>query len=244
MGEESTRPRDLVAGPPAVLSWSSGKDAAYALHKVRQERTFNVVALLTAVVSPSGRVATHGVRGDLLTAQAAETGLPLIRVELPPSPSNVVYEKAMAHALRRFRTQGIRHIVFGDLFLDDIRRYRERQLAKLDLECVFPLWGRDTLGLAREIVAAGLRARFVAVDTGKIPAEWAGRPFDRKWLSEVPPEVDPCGENGEFHSFVTGGPMFRRSIPVRIDGRGVRNGMATVDLVSRSGPAPTHVSPS
>jgi uncharacterized protein (TIGR00290 family) len=224
------RARIRRGAPRAVLSWSSGKDAAYALHRLRQEGSYNVVALLTAVVTETGRVATHGIRGELLTRQAAATGLPLTRVQLPPSPSNVVYEKALASALRGFLKQGIRHVVFGDLFLEDIRAYRERQIAELGMECVFPLWGRDTGRLGREMIESGLRARFVSVDTRKIPASWAGRSFDERWLDELPSGVDPCGENGEFHTFVTAGPMLRRPIPVQIRARREIDGRATVDL--------------
>jgi uncharacterized protein (TIGR00290 family) len=216
--------------PRAVLSWSSGKDAAYALHRLREAGTFDVVALLTSVVRRTGRVSTHGIRGALLTRQAVSVGLPLARVPLPASPSNVVYEKAMAVALKKFRAQGIRHVVFGDLFLEDIRRYRERQLAELGMEGVFPLWGLDTQHLARAMISSGLRARIVAVNTERLPASWAGRPFDEDLLVQIPPGVDPCGENGEFHTFVTAGPVLRRPIPVRGSSVEVRDGVATVDL--------------
>jgi uncharacterized protein (TIGR00290 family) len=230
VGTVPLRSRRRAGAPPAVLSWSSGKDAAYALHRLRLDRSYEVVALLTAVVSPTGRVATHGIREELLIRQAAAVGLPLTRVPLPPSPSNAVYERGMASALRGFLQRGIRHVVFGDLFLEDIRRYRERQLSELGMECVFPLWGLGTNRLAREMIDSGLRARFVSVDTRRVPARWAGRPFDKHWLEEVPAGVDPCGENGEFHTFVTAGPMLRPPIPVRIGERGVQGGTAFVDL--------------
>jgi uncharacterized protein (TIGR00290 family) len=227
---DSRRSRRGPRAPRAVLSWSTGKDAAHSLHRLRQDGTYNVVALLTTVVSGTDRVATHGVRQELLVRQTKATGLPLTRVVLPPSPSNVVYEEAMARALRGFLQRGIRHVVFGDLFLEDIRRFRERQLAELGMNGVFPLWGLDTHRLAEEMIETGLRARVVSVDPRRIPASWAGRPFDRRWLEELPPGVDPCGENGEFHTFVTAGPVLRRSVPVRIQGREVRDGAATVDL--------------
>jgi uncharacterized protein (TIGR00290 family) len=233
MGADPPRPPVRRGAPRAVLAWSSGKDSAYALHRLRQDGSYNVVALLTTVVSDTGRVATHGIRGELLTRQAAATGVPLTRVRLPPCPPNVVYERAMASALRGFLKRGIRHVVFGDLFLEDIRRYRERQLAELGMECVFPLWGQDTRRLGGEMIAAGLRARFVSVDPRKIPASWAGRPFDERWLAAVPVGVDPCGENGEFHTFVTAGPMLRWPVPVRIRARREYDGMAAVDLGSR-----------
>jgi uncharacterized protein (TIGR00290 family) len=216
--------------PRAVLSWSTGKDAAYALHRLRQEGSYDVVALLTAVVGRTRRVATHGIRGSLLTQQAASTGLPLTRVLLPPSATNAVYEKAMATALRGFFDRGIRHVVFGDLFLADIRRYRERQLAEVGMKCVFPLWGPDTHRLAREMIQAGVQARLVSVDARRLPASWAGRRFEERLLEELPSDIDPCGENGEFHTFVTAGPMLRHPIRVRVQARTKHRGMATADL--------------
>jgi uncharacterized protein (TIGR00290 family) len=224
--------RTPLGAPRAVVSWSGGKDAAHALHRVREQGSYAVEGLLTTVVSKTGRVATHGVRGDLLRRQAASIGLPLTRIRLPLSPSNVVYEKAMAIALRRFRARGIRHVIFGDLFLEDIRRYRERQLAELGLECVFPLWGSDTHRLAHEMMESGLEARLVAVDTRRLPGAFAGRPFDDDLLADLPAGVDPCGENGEFHTFVTAGPEMRSAIPVRIQAIRERDGMARADLRS------------
>jgi uncharacterized protein (TIGR00290 family) len=225
--------------PPAVLSWSTGKDAAYALHRVRQSRAYDVVALLTTVQRGSGRVATHGVRTQLLSYQAASVGLPLVRVPLPLSPSNSVYEQAFASALQPFRAHGIRHVVFGDLFLEDIREYRERQLARLGMEAVFPLWGKDTRRLAAEMIRAGQEARLVSVDTGRLPTAWAGRSFDSPLQQELPPGVDACGENGEFHTFVTAGPVLRWPIPVRVGSIRTRDGFAAADLRLAVG-APTH----
>jgi uncharacterized protein (TIGR00290 family) len=225
-------PRRTSRSPRAVLSWSTGKDAAYALHRLRQDGSFDVVALLTAVVARTGRVATHGIRGELLARQAASVGMPLTRVLLPASPSNVVYERVMAAALKKFVSRGIRHVIFGDLFLEDIRRYRERQLADLGMEAVFPLWGFDTHRLAQDMIGSGLRARLVAVDTRRVPASWAGRPFDDSLLEQVPAGVDPCGENGEFHTFVTDGPVLRRPIPVLVPSVRARDGVARVDLRS------------
>lgn len=232
MGDESRWSRNAGGIPPAILSWSTGKDAAFALHRIRQEGSYDVVALVTSVVDRTGRVATHDIRGELLTRQAASVGLPLTRVALPRSPSNVEYEKAMGTALRKFRARGIRHVVFGDLFLEDIRRYRERELAELSMECVFPLWGQNTQRLAREMLRSGLQARVVSVDTRRLPASRASRPFDERWIAELPPGVDPCGENGEFHTFVTAGPMLRRPVPIRVESVSVRDGVATADLRS------------
>lgn len=222
--------RSRSAPPRAVISWSSGKDAAYALHEVRKAGSYEVVALLTTVVARTGRVVTHGIRGELLTRQAASVGLPLTRVMLPPSPSNVVYEEAMASALRGFLARGVRHVIFGDLFLEDVRRYREGQLAALGMEGVFPLWGRETRRLAQDMIASGLEARLVAVDTRRLPASWAGRAFDESLLRDVPPGVDPCGENGEFHTFVTAGPGLNDPVPVRVHAIHERDGVATADL--------------
>lgn len=229
--ERNSRSRRNRSTPPrAVLSWSSGKDAAYALHEVRKAGSYEVVALLTTVVARTGRVATHGVRGEILTRQAASVGLPLTRVMLPPSPSNFVYEKAMASALGGFLKRGVRHVIFGDLFLEDVRRYREGQLAALGMVGVFPLWGRETRRLAQDMINSGLEARLVAVDTHRLPASWAGRTFDEGLLGEVPPGVDPCGENGEFHTFVTAGPMMNDPVPVHVQTIRERGGVASADL--------------
>lgn len=213
-----------------MLSWSTGKDAAYCLDVLRRVGTFEVVALLTTVEARTGRVATHGIRRELLQRQVASVGLPLARVTLPRAPSNVVYERAMGSVLRRFRAQGVRHVVFGDLFLEDIRQYREHLLAKIGMECVFPLWGRDTRQLAQEMIGSGLHARVVSVDSGRLPASLAGRSFDQLFLDELPAHVDPCGENGEFHTFVTAGPMLRREVEVHSGDVRTSGGMGTVDL--------------
>ena len=223
-------PPRKTAAPRAILSWSSGKDAAFALHRVRQDRSYDVVGLLTTVVASSGRVATHGVRGELLARQVESIGIPLTRVRLPRSPSNVVYERGMTMALQPFVEMGIRHVIFGDLFLEEIRAYRERQMSELGLEGVFPLWRTDTNLLAREMLGAGQRARLVSVDTRRLPASWAGRSFDRALLEELPPGVDPCGENGEFHTFVTDGPVLRHPVRVRVQSVRERDGFATADL--------------
>lgn len=234
---DSSATRESTRGPRAVLSWSSGKDAAFALHELRRTGDYDVVALLTAVTARTGRVATHGIRGTLLRHQAASVGLPLTCVPLPRSPSNAEYEKAMAAALQRFHRRGIRHVVFGDLFLEDIRAYREAQLAKLGLEAVFPLWGRDTTELARQMSRSGVEARLVSVDTRVLAPSWAGRRFD-DLVDHLPGGVDPCGENGEFHTFVTAGPMLRWGIAVRTLGVTVADGVATADLgLAREGPS-------
>ena len=224
---------------PAVLSWSTGKDAAFALHRIREGRAWDVVGLLTTVEAGTGRVATHGVRRTLLTQQAESVGIPLTRVAVPRSPPNAVYEEAVAAALRPFGERGVRHVMFGDLFLADIRAYRERQMSAIGMECVFPLWGVDTRVLAHDMIGSGLDARVVSVDRRRLPSSMLGRRFDAAFLKDLSGDVDPCGENGEFHTFVTAGPMLRRPIPVRLGQINERDGFATLDLL----PGPAGSSP-
>lgn len=232
--EPETAPGEPDPLPPAILAWSSGKDAAHALFTVRRSRTVQVVALVTTVVAATGRVATHGVRGELLDRQAESVGLPLVRVPLPASPSNAVYERGMEAAVRPFRDRGVRRVVFGDLFLEDIRAFRERQFSKLGMECLFPLWGKETRGLAEEMIRSGLEARLVAVDPQRVPGSWAGRRFDSAMLEELPPGVDPCGENGEFHTFVTASPVFRYPVPVRVGAVRATERSVGADLIPKS----------
>jgi len=200
----------------ALLFWSSGKDSAYALHVTRQQGELEVAGLLTTVSEADGQVAVHAVPDRLLARQAEAVDLPLMRVPLPSPCPNDVYEARLAEVLARACADGISHVVFGDLHLADIRAYRERQLAALGLTPVFPLWGRDTAGLAREMIADGLEAVLTCIDPARLAPDFAGRQFDRTLLSTLPEGVDPCGENGEFHTFCFAGPMFRAAIPVRI----------------------------
>ncbi len=216
---------------PALLSWSTGKDSAHALHEVRSAGRFEVVGLLTTVSLDTGRVSTHGVREELLERHAKSLDLPLIQIPIPTPCPNDVYDRAMASALRQPRAEGIRHVVFGDLFLEDIRSYRESRMAAVGMECVFPLWGRDTRSLAHEMIGAGLEARLSCVDAKRLDRSFAGRPFDEKLLASLPPGVDPCGENGEFHTFVTAGPMFATPIPVRVGDIVERDGFVFADLL-------------
>lgn len=199
-----------------MLFWSSGKDSAYTLHVIRQQGDLEVTGLLTTVSEADGQVAVHAVPDQLLVRQAEVAGLPLTCVRLPSPCPNDVYEARLAEVLARARADGISHIVFGDLHLADIRAYRERQLAALGLTPVFPLWGRDTAGLAREMIAGGLEAVLTCIDPARLAPDFAGRLFDRTLLSALPEGVDPCGENGEFHTFCFAGPMFRAAIPVRV----------------------------
>jgi len=194
-----------------LLAWSSGKDSAWTLHVLRTQGT-EVSALLTTLNQAADRVAMHGVRRTVLEAQAAATGIPLWQIPLPWPCTNDDYEARMAEACRRAVAEGFDTIAFGDLFLADIRAYRERQLAGSGLTPIFPLWEVPTPQLARDMIAGGLRARLSCVDSRQLDAAFAGREFDAKLLADLPPSVDPCGENGEFHTCVNAGPMFRASL--------------------------------
>jgi uncharacterized protein (TIGR00290 family) len=198
----------------AWLSWSSGKDSAWSLEVVRRQGEYDVEALLTTVNAKYQRVAMHAVRESLLRAQAESTGVPLVTVPIPYPCPNEAYEAAMAAAISRALGEGITHMIFGDLFLEDIRRYREEKLHGTGIEPVFPLWGLDTRRLAGEMVGAGLQALLTCVDPNKLDASFAGRRFDAELLADLPSDIDPCGENGEFHTFACQGPMFRTPIEI------------------------------
>lgn len=215
----------------ALLSWSSGKDSAHSLHVLRQDADVEVVGLLTTVNAAANRVAMHAVRRDLLDAQAEAVGLPLLVVPLPSPCPNDVYEAAMAEALEQARARRIEAVAFGDLFLADVRRYREERMAGTGLVPLFPLWGRPTRELAFEMLAAGLRARISCLDPRVLPAELAGREFDRELLEALPAGVDPCGENGEFHTFAWDGPVFERPLRVRGGEVVMRDGFVYADLL-------------
>jgi len=199
---------------PLLIAWSGGKDCTLALREIQRGGEYAVAALLTTVTAGYDRVSMHGVRRSLVRAQAASLGLPLHEVEIPPVASNEEYEARMDAAIGvlRRRTPGLVGCAFGDLFLEDVRAYRERMLARAGLRAVFPLWGRNTAALARELTALGYRARVVCVDAHAIPAALAGREYDGTFLRELPGSADPCGENGEFHTFVYDGPGFARPI--------------------------------
>jgi uncharacterized protein (TIGR00290 family) len=206
----------MTAATKTLLAWSSGKDSAYALHVLRQDAGIELVGLLTTVNSAVHRVSMHGVRDSLLAAQAEACGLPLLSVPIPDPCSDDEYRAAMAVAIAAARDQGVRKIAFGDLFLADVRRYREEQLAGTGIDPIFPLWGRPTGLLAREIVASGVTAIITCVDTQQLDARFAGRDYDSRLLDELPASVDPCGENGEFHTVVVGGPMFEKNLDVTV----------------------------
>ena len=211
---------------PVVLAWSGGKDSGLALAALRADPAVDVVAVLTTVTRDYDRISIHGVRRAVLEAQVAALGLPLIEVTIPAAATNVAYEQAFAAALAVFRNErpDVRHMAFGDLFLADVRAYRERVLPALGWTPVFPLWGRDTPALAQEFVRAGYRAILTCVDTTQLGAELAGREFDASLLAELPATVDPCGERGEFHTCVYAGPIFRYPLPVRAGERIRRDG--------------------
>jgi len=213
-----------------LLSWSSGKDSAWALHCLRQSGEWQVAGLLTTLNSAFDRVAMHSTRRALLEAQARAAGLPLWPVPLPWPCSNAEYEAAMRGACDRAIDAGIDAIAFGDLFLEDVRQYRVEKLKGTGLEPVFPVWGLDTRLLAEQMIAGGLRARIVCVDPKKLPREFAGREFDADFLRDLPAGVDPCGENGEFHSAVYAGPMFREAIPIETGEVVERDGFVFADV--------------
>ena len=198
--------------PKAWVSWSSGKDSAWALRTIRQQGQLEVTALLTTINVTHGRVAMHAVREELVRRQAEALQLPLVSVPLPWPCPNSVYEEAMARAVAQARSDGVSHMVFGDLFLAEIREYREEKLRGSGITPVFPLWGLDTAALAREMIRSGLEAALTCVDPRKLDRSFAGRSFDRALLDELPAGVDPCGENGEFHTFCCAGPMFAKAI--------------------------------
>ena len=215
----------------AWLAWSSGKDSAWALHVLRQQGEFEVVALLTTVNLTYKRVAMHAVREDLLEMQAAAAGLPLVKVAIPSPCPNETYEWAMEKAMARARAEGVWQVAFGDLFLEDIRAYREKQLAACGMSPVFPVWGKETRQLAEEMLAGGLSAYLTCVDPRQLDRGFAGRRFDAKLLADLPTDVDPCGENGEFHSFACEGPMFREKIPVSVGEIVERDSFVFADLL-------------
>jgi len=218
----------------AWLSWSSGKDSAWSLHVMRQRGDLEITALLTTINRTHNRVALHGVREALLDAQAAAAGLPLVKVGIPSPCPNEIYERAMAEAMAQASAEGVTHMIFGDLFLEDIRKYREENLAKCGIAPVFPLWRLDTRILAQEMLAGGLRAILTCVDPKKLDATFAGRAFDEKLLTDFPPGIDPCGENGEFHTFTSAGPMFASLIRVTIGEIVARDGLVFADLLPRA----------
>jgi len=214
-----------------LVGWSGGKDSSLALRAVVAGGRYDVAALVTTVTSGYDRISMHGVRCALLDAQAAELGLPLRKVTIPPRATNAVYEAAMHAAFLEFKAQGIASVVFGDLFLEEIRRYRDRMLAEIGMRAIYPVWGENTAQLARAFIADGFEAVLACVDPKQIDARFAGRLFDSTLLAELPPTADPCGENGEFHTFVFGGPIFARRVPIQKGEVVTRDGFCFCDLL-------------
>ena len=219
-----------MAKPRALISWSSGKDSAFSLHEVRRAGEFEVVGALTTVTETFDRVSIHGVRQEVLRAQCEAAGLPQRIVPIPFPCPNEIYEARMGEAVAAAVRDGITHMIFGDLFLADIRAYREQKLAGTGITPVFPLWDWPTSALAQAMIASGLEAYLATVDLTKLPAEFAGRRFDAQLLADLPHGVDPCGENGEFHTCVVGGPMFSRRLSVETGERVARDGFAYCDF--------------
>lgn len=220
-----------AAARPTLLSWSSGKDSAFALGELRRDPSVDVRGLLTTVNATDERVAMHAVRRSLLAAQARAVGLPLLEVEIPSPCSNEQYEAAMRDALAGPLAQGVRSIAFGDLFLEDIRAYREAKNRAVGIDSLFPLWGRDTAELARAMVDGGQRAFLTCVDPEQLDRSFVGRAYDHAFLDELPGGVDPCGENGEFHTFVWNSPEFAAPIDVEVGAIVERDGFVFADVV-------------
>ncbi len=198
-----------------LVGWSGGKDAAMALHELKHSEGVQIAALLTTVTEGYDRISMHGVRRDLLLEQAKSLEYSLDEILIPQNCTNEIYEQRMQCALEKYRREGILTAAFGDLFLQDIRAYREERMSRAGMRCIFPVWGRPTAELARQFIDLGFRAIVVCVDTNSLGKDFSGRDYDRGFLKDLPPGVDPCGENGEFHTFVYDGPIFSRPVPVR-----------------------------
>ncbi len=217
--------------PKALISWSTGKDSAWALHQVRLRGELEVVGALTTITENFDRVSMHGVRREILNAQLHAAKLPLLPVMIPFPCPNEIYEWRMGEAVSAARKMGVTKIIFGDLFLEDIRAYREEKLCGTGIEPVFPLWNKPTGPLARDMIAGGLKARVVTLDPKKVPRELAGKAFDQNLIAALPDGVDPCAENGEFHTCVVGGPIFEQEIGVKTGEETERGGFVFVDLM-------------
>src|SRR5579863_6989709 len=216
---------------PILFCWSGGKDSAMALHTLLQRTDVQIVALLTTVTEGYERISMHGVRRELLERQAQSIGLPLHEVRIPQQCINPIYEARMEEALRIHFDQGVRKVAFGDIFLEDLRAYREKNLARMGMTALFPIWKRDTRELIRTFHAAKFRAIAACIDPKKLDRSFAGRELDASFFRDLPPNVDPCGENGEFHTFVFDGPIFRHPIPVTAGEVVERNSFIYADLI-------------
>jgi uncharacterized protein (TIGR00290 family) len=221
----------LTTPEPILFCWSGGKDSAMALHTLLQQKQYRVAALLTTVTEGYDRIAMHGVRRELLHRQADSIGLPLQEVCIPPQCVNPIYEARMEQAFRLFYDQGVRKVAFGDIFLEDLRAYREKNLARIGITALFPLWKRDTCELIRYFHEQQFRAIAACVDSKILDPSFAGRELDASFFRDLPPHADPCGENGEFHTFVFDGPIFQSPIPVRTGDTVNRDGFIFCDLL-------------
>jgi uncharacterized protein (TIGR00290 family) len=221
----------MTSTEPILFCWSGGKDSAMALHTLLRQKQFRVLALLTTVTEGYDRIAMHGVRRELLHRQAESLRLPLHEVSIPPQCVNPVYEARMEQALRIHYDQGVRKVAFGDIFLEDLRAYREKNLARIGMTAFFPIWKRDTRELIRYFHDQNFRAITSCVDSKALDPSFAGRELDASFFRDLPPHADPCGENGEFHTFVFDGPIFQSSIPVRTGDIVNRDGFIFCDLL-------------
>jgi uncharacterized protein (TIGR00290 family) len=221
-----------LTSPETILfCWSGGKDSAMALHTLFQQKQFQVVALLTTVTESYDRIAMHGVRRELLVRQAESIGLPLHEVFIPPQCVNPIYEERMEEALRLFYNQGVRTVAFGDIFLEDLRAYREKNLTRMGMTAIFPIWKRDTRELIRRFHEQHFRAIAACIDTKVLDPSFAGRELDESFFKDLPAQADPCGENGEFHTFVFDGPIFQSPVPIRTGEIVDRDGFVFCDLL-------------
>jgi uncharacterized protein (TIGR00290 family) len=232
------RPAPALRGAPQqreqiLFCWSGGKDSAMALHTLLQQDDVSVAALLTTVTEGYERISMHGVRRDLLQRQAASLRLPLHEVFIPPQCANRIYETRMQEALRHYLQQGIRRVAFGDIFLEDLREYREKNLASLEMRALFPIWRRDTRQLIGQFHALRFRAIAVCVDTRVLDASFAGRELNASFFADLPDNVDPCGENGEFHTFVFDGPLFTRAVEFAVGETVQRDSFVFCDLLPK-----------
>jgi len=233
VGQRAGQHASTMSRPKALIAWSSGKDSAWALHEVRRAGAYDVVGALTTVTEKFARVSMHGVREEILRVQHEAIGLPPVIVSIPYPCPNEVYEARMGTALEQAKRAGVTHVIFGDLFLEDVRAYREQKLAGSGITPLFPLWQRPTGALAREMIAAGVETYLVCVDLKQLPASFAGQRFDAALLSDLPAGVDPCGEKGEFHSCLVAGPMFDRRIDITVGETIERDGFAYTDLAAQ-----------
>jgi uncharacterized protein (TIGR00290 family) len=224
----------MIETTEVLLCWSGGKDSAMALNVMRQQRNLRVAALLTTVTEGYERISMHGVRRALLQRQAVATGLPLHEVRIPPQCVNPIYEARMREALLSQKENGVRCVAFGDIFLQDLREYRERNLAQVEMNAIFPIWKRNTQELAQEFCAMGFRAIAVCIDSKKLSRDFAGRELDESFSRDLPAGVDPCGENGEFHTFVYDGPIFSNAIAIERGEVVERGGFYFCDLKEKS----------